>query len=82
MECTFYTAQLTGRPEPEGATVSRDSKGRVPQGLELGWPDVISLIHPGNQRSIGLASRLGERFERTIELRGLPHSLYRLVQGA
>jgi RimJ/RimL family protein N-acetyltransferase len=47
----------------------------------LGWPEVISLIHPDNSRSISLALRLGEHFDRTVELRGLPHNLYRLVRG-
>jgi RimJ/RimL family protein N-acetyltransferase len=48
----------------------------------LGWQEVISLIHPDNSRSISLALRLGEQFERTVELRGVPHNLYRLVRGA
>jgi RimJ/RimL family protein N-acetyltransferase len=48
----------------------------------LGWREVISLIHPKNQRSISLALRLGERLERTVEVRGLSHNLYRLVRGA
>ena len=48
----------------------------------LGWSEIISLIHPENQRSIALALRLGEQFERTVELRGLSHSLYRLVRSA
>ena len=29
----------------------------------LGWPTVISLISPGNERSIALATRLGAWFE-------------------
>jgi RimJ/RimL family protein N-acetyltransferase len=48
----------------------------------LGWPEIISLIHPENQRSVSLALRLGEHFERTVELRGLSHNLYRLVRVA
>jgi RimJ/RimL family protein N-acetyltransferase len=42
----------------------------------LEWPRAISLIAPLNQRSINLAERLGERFERTIPLRGNPVGLY------
>jgi RimJ/RimL family protein N-acetyltransferase len=31
---------------------------------------VISLIHPDNTRSLALAKRLGEQFERTIDFFG------------
>ena len=46
----------------------------------LEWPRAISLIAPLNQRSINLAERLGERFERTIPLRGNPVGLYAIDQ--
>jgi RimJ/RimL family protein N-acetyltransferase len=36
----------------------------------LGRDHVISLIHPGNTRSLGLAKRLGEQFERTVDFFG------------
>ncbi len=49
---------------------------------DLGWPEVISLIHPENRRSIDLALRLGEQFQGSVEIRGLPHNLYRLVRAA
>jgi RimJ/RimL family protein N-acetyltransferase len=42
----------------------------------LDWPRAISLIAPLNQRSIRLAERLGERFERSILLRGNTVALY------
>ena len=42
----------------------------------LEWPRAISLIDPENRRSIRLAERLGERFERAITLRGYRLSLY------
>ncbi len=42
----------------------------------LGWPRVISLIDPDNLRSIRLAQRLGERFEREVLLLGHRVSLY------
>ncbi len=38
---------------------------------------VISVIAPGNERSVGVAKRLGERYERTIDLLGRgPHDIY------
>ena len=42
----------------------------------LGWSRAVSLIAPANLRSIRLAERLGERFERNIVLRGHEVSLY------
>jgi RimJ/RimL family protein N-acetyltransferase len=42
----------------------------------LGWSRAISLIAPLNLRSIRLAERLGERFERNIVVRGQELSLY------
>lgn len=48
----------------------------------LQWPRAISLIDPDNQRSIRLAERLGERFERKVELRGHPTLLYSIDRGA
>lgn len=37
---------------------------------------LISLIHPTNVRSIGVAERIGERHERDIEIDGKPGRLY------
>ncbi len=45
---------------------------------ELGWDHVISLVLPGNTRSIRLAERLGARPAGTADLRGLEHLVYRL----
>jgi Acetyltransferase (GNAT) domain len=42
----------------------------------LGWQRIISLIAGPNLRSIRLAERLGERFERTLEVRGHEIRLY------
>jgi RimJ/RimL family protein N-acetyltransferase len=42
----------------------------------LGWEHAISLIHPDNRRSIRVAERLGERFEREATVRGQPAGLY------
>jgi RimJ/RimL family protein N-acetyltransferase len=44
----------------------------------LHWPRVISLIDPANRRSIRLAQRLGEQFEKEVEVRGHRVSLYAL----
>jgi RimJ/RimL family protein N-acetyltransferase len=42
----------------------------------LGWSRASSLIAPLNLRSIRLAERLGERFERNLIARGHEVSLY------
>jgi RimJ/RimL family protein N-acetyltransferase len=42
----------------------------------LGWERAISLIHPENERSVRVAERLGERFERQTTVRGQPAGLY------
>ena len=44
----------------------------------LDWPRVVSLIAAPNLRSIRLAARLGERFERVLMLRGREVMLYGL----
>ncbi|MEO5800417.1 MAG: GNAT family N-acetyltransferase [Gemmatimonadales bacterium] len=77
-----------GWPEPEvGWTLAREFWG---QGYaheaavaaldhafgDLGWQRACSLIDPSNLRSIRLAERLGERYERAITLRGSTLSLY------
>lgn len=46
----------------------------------LHWPRVISLIAPLNHRSIRLAERLGERFERGLLVRGHQVGLYALYR--
>jgi RimJ/RimL family protein N-acetyltransferase len=38
----------------------------------LEWPRAISLIAPGNRRSIAVAERLGERLEGELALGGRP----------
>ena len=47
----------------------------------LGARRVISLIHPDNERSIRVAERLGERFDRRVELSGTPHHVYVIDGG-
>lgn len=49
----------------EAAAASLDHAFRA-----LEWPRAISVIDPENYRSIRVAERLGERFDREIELRG------------
>ncbi len=49
---------------------------------ELGWTQVISVIHPGNRRSVALAERLGEALDGQATLRGITHDVYRLTAVA
>lgn len=44
----------------------------------LQWRRAISLIDPANNRSIRLAERLGEQFEKEVEVRGHRVALYSL----
>jgi RimJ/RimL family protein N-acetyltransferase len=44
----------------------------------LHWPRITSLIDADNERSIRLAQRLGERYERDVVVRGHPVALYAL----
>jgi RimJ/RimL family protein N-acetyltransferase len=47
---------------------------------ELNQPQIISLIHPLNAASMGVAQRLGERLSGTVEVFGKPASVYRLTR--
>lgn len=47
---------------------------------ERGLTRLISLIRPANLRSIRVAEKLGERYEREVEVRGMPTRLYSLEQ--
>ena len=47
----------------------------------LGARRVISLIHPDNERSVRVAERLGERFDRRVEVSGTPHHVYVIDGG-
>lgn len=46
--------------------------------LTLEWERAISLIDPANSRSVRLAERLGERYERDVDIRGQRVRLYAL----
>ena len=82
-----------GWPEPElGWALARHNWGRgyafeaATAALHiafatLGWPRAVSLIAPSNLRSIRLAERLGERFERNLVVRGHEVSLYAVERG-
>jgi RimJ/RimL family protein N-acetyltransferase len=47
----------------------------------VGAERIISLIRPGNERSIRVAERLGERYERTIDLLGATARVYGLARS-
>jgi RimJ/RimL family protein N-acetyltransferase len=44
----------------------------------LGWKHLISLILPGNRRSIRVAEGIGSRREGVATVRGIEHLVYRL----
>jgi RimJ/RimL family protein N-acetyltransferase len=48
----------------------------------LNWPRAISLIDPRNAPSIRLAERLGERFEREVDIRGFRVSIYAIAANS
>jgi RimJ/RimL family protein N-acetyltransferase len=48
----------------------------------LGADEVISLIRPENTGSIKVAERLGETYDRSIQLLGSEASVYRIERGA
>ena len=48
----------------------------------LNWKRAMSLIDPQNHRSIRLAQRLGERFEREVEVRGYRVGLYSIDRAS
>lgn len=48
------------------------------------WRDrerLISLIQHGNQRSVRVAEKIGERYERDVDVRGVRTRLYSLDRG-
>jgi RimJ/RimL family protein N-acetyltransferase len=83
-----------GWPEPEvGWALAREAWGNgyateaaraaLDHAFEvLAWPRAISLIAPANHRSIAVAERLGEHFERRLTLRGVEVSLYAIDADA
>ncbi len=79
-----------GWPDRElGWTIARRfwGKGMATEGARaamehafqtLGWPHLVSLIHPNNHRSARVAERLGQRVHGEAEVRGLKLTMYRV----
>jgi RimJ/RimL family protein N-acetyltransferase len=76
-------------PEPEikwslarehwGKGFAKEAAGLVRETGSEYLPDhrLISLIHPDNKPSIGVALAIGARLENSIEYEGEPHGIYR-----
>lgn len=47
----------------------------------LGLESIISVIHPDNVASIGVAKKIGETFDHTTELLGMPVHIYKVAKG-
>ena len=45
---------------------------------ERDFTRLVSVIRPGNDRSVRVAEKIGERYERDVVMRGLPAMLYAL----
>jgi RimJ/RimL family protein N-acetyltransferase len=60
----------------EGAARARDHAFE-----ELGWDEIISIIHPDNARSIAVAERIGERFREHWQLRDMKLHIYALTRA-
>jgi RimJ/RimL family protein N-acetyltransferase len=83
---TWTVAELDDRSEVEiGWALSRAYWGRgyaTEAALALrDWTDrsrLISLIQHGNERSVRVAEKLGEHYERDVEVRGVPTRLFSL----
>lgn len=43
---------------------------------EIGAEEVVSVIRPGNARSVSVAERIGHRFLREIDYKGGPALVY------
>ena len=63
--------------EHEGKGIAREAalRARAYAFEVLGWPQVVSCISVGNQRSIKLAERLGATFDRRVPRSGRPDLL-------
>jgi len=48
---------------------------------QLGHPRVVAIIHPENDASIGVISKIGMHFERPVEWPGGPVNLYAIEKG-
>jgi RimJ/RimL family protein N-acetyltransferase len=83
---TWTVSELDDRSEVEiGWTLARAHWGHgyaTEAALALrDWTDrrrLISLIQHGNERSVRVAEKLGEHYERDVEVRGMPTRLFAL----
>jgi RimJ/RimL family protein N-acetyltransferase len=83
---TWTISEVGERSEVEiGWTLARAHWGRgyaTEAALALlDWTDrrrLISLIQHGNERSVRVAEKLGEHYERDVEVRGVPTRLFAL----
>jgi RimJ/RimL family protein N-acetyltransferase len=58
---------------------SEAARGAIAHAFDtLGWPHLVSLIHPDNHRSARVAQRLGYRVHGTAEISGMQLTMYRL----
>jgi RimJ/RimL family protein N-acetyltransferase len=48
----------------------------------VGLRRIVAIAQPANAASIGIMRKLGMRFERTVQPRGIPVALYALHSGA
>jgi RimJ/RimL family protein N-acetyltransferase len=81
------TWEVGGTETEIGWTIARGHRGRgyaTEAALSLrdwafgerGLTRLISLIQHGNERSVRVAEKLGERYERDVEIRGKTNQLY------
>ena len=59
----------------EGCSVARDYAFEV-----LGWDEIISIISPQNDKSIGVAERIGETYREDWRLKDTTLHIYALTR--
>ena len=73
----FEVGWTLARSEWGNGYASEGARAMLTHAFEVMNRDkVISLIHPGNQGSINVATKMGEQFERSTEILGIPVSVY------
>lgn len=60
----------------EGAAAARDYAFE-----NLGWDEVVSIIHPDNGRSLAVAERLGETFKENWKVEDVDYGVYALTRA-
>ena len=63
--------------QSQGYATEAARRARLYAYKTLGFNTLISIIHPDNTPSLRVAERLGARFERSLELRGIQAVVYR-----